>query len=237
MARPKNPQVGAPNVETRAARTTAKAIFPFLQLPAELRNRIYFFVLDNPNPIYLNVRSPTYHVHSSRNAMSGKASPLSLLLINKQVCSEVFPVLLATRNFVVTNTPFEPDLNVSEVLAVIGTPKLGLIRSMTFEINYCCYDHTAKWPAVLREILAALPAERKLDTVKIVITDEMKQVVDESNYGDHWEGGVLQLLEPLNAWKGIKRVEFSGDLLGDYCEMLEKTMTANGEKKAVEEVV
>ena len=169
--------------------------------------------------------------------MSERASPLPLLLLNKKFSSEVFPVLLGIRSFVVTNTPFEPDLNVTETLAAIGTPKLGLIRSITFVINYCCFDHTAKWPAVFREILAALPAQRKLDTVKIVITDEMKQVVDDSNYHDHWAGGVLQLLEPLNAWKGIKTVEFSGDLLGDYCEMLERTMTANGKEKAVEEMI
>ena len=187
-------------------------------------NRIYYFVVDSPTPIYLNVRSPTYTRHTSPTTGLEDAYPLSLLLVNKQVSAETIPVLLGTRTFVVTNTPFEPDLNVTEALTVIGTPKLGLIRNLTFEINYCCMDHTGKWPIVFREILAALPADRRLDMVKVVIADEMKQIVDEANYADHWEGGVLELLDPLKAWKGIKTVEFSGDLHGEHCANLERSM-------------
>lgn len=137
---------------------------------------------------------------------------------------EALSVLLGIRNFVVTNTAHEPDLNVTEALTAIGTPKLGLIRNLTFEINYCCIDHTGRWPSVFREILAALPAERRLDLVKVVITDEMKEVVEEADYRDHWAGGVWQLLEPLNAWKGIRTVEFSGDLFGEDCASLGRSM-------------
>ena len=71
-----------------------------------------------------------------------------------------------------------------------------------------------------------MPAEKRLDMVKVVIADEMKQVVEEESYGAHWEYGVQQLLEPLRAWSGIKTVEFSGDLVGDYCAVLERDMMA-----------
>ena len=71
-----------------------------------------------------------------------------------------------------------------------------------------------------------MPAEKRLDMVKVVIADEMKQVVEEESYGAHWEHGVQQLLEPLRAWSGIKTVEFSGDLVGDYCAVLERDMMA-----------
>lgn len=186
---------------------------------------MYFFALDSPNPVYLNVRSPLYEKESSKpkpNPESEAASPLSLLLVNKQVADEAFPVLLGTRTFVVTNTPFEPDLSVTESLMAIGTPKLGLIRKMTFEINYCCTDHTGKWPVVFREILAALPAGRKLDLLKVIITDEMKPSVDDTSYSDHWVDGLFQLLQPLKDWKTVKKVVFYGDLYQDYCGSLER---------------
>lgn len=188
---------------------------------------MYYFVLDNPIPVHLNARSPIYEKASSKpkpSPESEAASPLSLLLVNKQVSEEAFPVLLGTRTFVVTNTPFEPDLNVTESLMAIGTPKLGLIRKMTFDINYCCTDHTGKWPVVFREILAALPANRKLDLLKVIITDEMKQSVDDTHYPGHWIDGLFQLLQPLKAWKIIKTVEFSGDLYQDYCGSMERSI-------------
>lgn len=188
---------------------------------------MYYYVLDSPNPIYLNARSPTYEKSISKpksGLESEAASPLSILLVNKQVLEEAFPVLLGLRTFVVTNTPFEPDLNVTESLMAIGTRKLGLIRKMTFEINHCCTDHTGKWPVVFREIHAALPVNRKLDLLKVVITDEMKESVDDAHYSAHWVDGLFPLVQPLEAWKIIKTVEFSGDLYQDYCGSLGRSI-------------
>ncbi|KAF2850975.1 hypothetical protein T440DRAFT_449583 [Plenodomus tracheiphilus IPT5] len=121
--------------------TTTTTYSPFLNLPPELRQRIYTHLLTTPHPILgpLARGTQTYSLHTS------------ILRVNHQTHTEARPIFFSQNTFVITSLPSSSDPSTTETDTTSGTgafepplqlADLPLVRSLEIDVLF--------YPKVLR---------------------------------------------------------------------------------------
>lgn len=213
MARPKQ-RSSRPNVVTRSVRAAEKRIFPFLKLSPELRNEIYKMVLQQHTHTIVDARLTQY-----------RKAP-NVLLLNRQIYQEAISILYGFRDFWV-DVPWTLETNITDFIRSIGPINAAMIRRFTFEVHYCCRDHSAALPGIIRSVSGALPKVRMLKEVTLDLIDCTSRFgVLEVDRQQHFEKYIRPLLEPLREFTGLRRLVVNGHVPEEYVKSLRMEMEA-----------
>jgi len=203
-----------PNVVTRSVRAAEKRIFPFLKLPPELRNEVYKLVLQR-------------HTHTIvDNRLTEHRKVPHILLLNRQIYQEAISVLYGFRDFCV-DVPWALETNITNFIRNIGSTNAGMIRRLTFQVHYCCRDHSADLPQIIENVSRAIPKVRMLEEVTLDLLNEVDdRLPTELSRQLHFNKFVRPLLEPLRVFTGLKKLTITGDIPDFYAESLRMDMEA-----------
>ncbi|KAI9878847.1 MAG: hypothetical protein M1830_010319 [Pleopsidium flavum] len=203
-----------PNVVTRSVRATEKRTFPFLKLPPELRNEVYKLLLHQPRPTVVDASVNQY-----------RKVP-HILLLNRQIYKEAVSVLYSLRQFYV-DVPYSLEPDITRFLTSIGSTNVGMIRRLEFIVHYCCSQHSAALPIIIKNVARAIPKVRMLEEVSLDLLDELSDdYPTEPTRQSHFDEFVRPLLEPLREFTGLKKLILTGDIPDSYAQSLRTDMEA-----------
>ncbi|KAI5362462.1 hypothetical protein Slin15195_G061190 [Septoria linicola] len=153
------PQITAPkalkkNVASKAAATTTRSKnsrkgkaehFDFLDLPPEIRNRIYDLLVNIDGPLHLSKMLPSSIGKKHKDDQVIPASALSLLAVNKQIRDEAAGIFYAIPLI------FYYPTQLGAFLADLGSFRQGLIRDLSVQ-----YDSTKRGSAEIIDMCFSL---------------------------------------------------------------------------------
>ncbi|KAM3416663.1 hypothetical protein BST61_g8254 [Cercospora zeina] len=183
------PRITAPVVKGRKGKTAAKkgssskdgndaaTHFDFLELPAELRNRIYEFVLCIGGSLHPSKKPPSTLARKAktRGVVESPESVLCLLAVNKQIRDEAVGIYYATPLVFYFSTQFH-------AFAVdLGQLRRSVVRDITIH-----YDNVNRGDVDSAELTAALLRDfTGLKKLQIIMFSQLTGKIRGSSYPDH----------------------------------------------------
>ncbi len=200
--------------------------FPFLLLPAELRNKIYHQVLHwTVDPCNTSSKVPTNSVTWSA---SYRKRETAILLLNRQVHDEAFFVLYNRQ--VIFNSP----CRLPYMKLAFGKSDLQHLRKVHIDINlrsvgvasYIWAHCHVSYGNLIRELVSVWKEKNALECLEITFLDSLTCGPSHRNCGDgdgEWEIQ-KRMLEDLLQLRGIKSVVVRGDIEPSFARELKTRM-------------
>ncbi|KAI9705025.1 MAG: hypothetical protein M1836_006807 [Candelina mexicana] len=205
-------------------------IFPFLQLPGEIRNKIYDYVLHwDISPLEPN-RDRRLTINYVEKLRCFRPRERGILLANRQIHSEAAYILYNIRmSFII---PFRCS---TTLLGAFPRYDLQAWRKVRFDIDMKELDttqrifHHMSWGNLIRDLAHIWEEKNGLESLQITFRDS--PVYGPAARGRDDEDGEWKLqretLGNLLQLRGIKKVTIEGDIMESFAHELKTRMESS----------
>ncbi|OJD34331.1 coiled-coil domain-containing protein mtmr15 [Diplodia corticola] len=214
------------NVATRSMTLRKRTQFPFLQLPAELRNQIYEYMLDFKGVAGLLTNHYKAHVHDNTSIEWPNRDVHPLLLVNKQMTREAVYILHRKTLWLPhSTTPNSLITDVASVRLLENLRKVDITRDDSFGEMHTWCDFL-EFFRLIRSAVSVWTKSHKLQELTIAM--QGAQVVTHlatcpAQGHCYFLDEIEKMMSSLEELRGIKTVNFGG-FLEEYATEAKKWM-------------
>ncbi|KAL1639856.1 hypothetical protein SLS58_007442 [Diplodia intermedia] len=214
------------NVSTRSMTLKKRTQFPFLQLPAELRNQVYDYMLDFDGVARLLTDHYEAHVHDNTLMEWPDRKVHPLLLVSKQTSREAAYILhRKTLRLPHSTTPNSLITDVASVRLLENLRKVDITRDDSFGEMHTWCDFL-EFFRLIRSAVNVWTRSHKLQELTIIMKGS--QVVTHlatcpAQGHCYFLDEIEKMMSSLEELRGIKTVTFGG-FLEEYATEAKKWM-------------
>lgn len=197
--------------------------FPFLDIPGEIRTRIYADCLDYDH-VSTHISRVMQDWVANNNHSNDASYPImstpTVLLLNKQIYHEAKAIL--NKKALKITCPVDPKIDrqakVPDLLRFVSADTIQAITRLELSV------HSWEYAYAIERIFNVLKHKHSLESFRLEFHDNLKSDFLRKVYRPYPDSAIAKCFCGMAGIHGVKDVVFEGDLPGVYTEPMAKIM-------------